>query len=108
MYQDLALYIDGEFIGEATGASRMSSTRRPQEVLGKLPTPNPRADLELARWQLAQRAFESVEKERRRWSAPRHPAPRGEKTDPHACQKIGRDITLDQGKPAGRSRGRSE
>jgi len=95
MYQDLALYIDGEFI--KGGGRREQDVINPatQEVLGKLPHAT-RADLDRA-LVAAQRAFESWKK-----TSPLERAKIlrrvGELTRKHA-KDIGRNITLDQGKP---------
>jgi succinate-semialdehyde dehydrogenase/glutarate-semialdehyde dehydrogenase len=95
MYQDLALYIDGEFI--KGGGRREQDIINPatQEVLGKLPHATP-ADLDRA-LAAAQRAFETWKKtsplERSRILRKVAELTR------ERAQEIGRNITLDQGKP---------
>lgn len=95
MYQDLALYIDGEFIKGGDRREQDVINPATQEVLGKLPHAT-RADLDRA-LAAAQRAFESWKKT--------SPLERskilrrvGELTRERA-KEIGRNITLDQGKP---------
>ena len=95
MYQDLALYIDGEFV--KGGGRREQDVINPatQEVLGKLPHAST-ADLDRA-LAAAQRAFDSWKK-----TSPLERAKIlrrvGELTRERA-KEIGRNITLDQGKP---------
>ena len=95
MYQDLALYIDGEFV--KGGGRREQDIINPatQEVLGKLPHATP-ADLDRA-LAAAQRAFETWKKtsplERSRILRKVAELTR------ERAQEIGRNITLDQGKP---------
>lgn len=95
MYQDLALYIDGEFV--KGGGRREQDIVNPatQEVLGKLPHATP-ADLDRA-LAAAQRAFETWKKtsplERSRILRKVAELTR------ERAQEIGRNITLDQGKP---------
>jgi len=95
MYQDLALYIDGEFI--QGGGRREQDVTNPanQEVLGKLPHAS-RADLDRA-LAAAQRAFESWKK-----TSPMERSRILRKVAELArerAQDIGRNLTLDQGKP---------
>ncbi|OVZ57376.1 NAD-dependent succinate-semialdehyde dehydrogenase [Pigmentiphaga sp. NML080357] len=95
MYQDLALYIDGEFI--QGGGRREQDVINPatQEVLGKLPHAS-RADLDRA-LAAAQRAFESWKK-----TSPMERSRILRKVAELArerAQDIGRNLTLDQGKP---------
>ncbi|MPS26997.1 MAG: NAD-dependent succinate-semialdehyde dehydrogenase [Alcaligenaceae bacterium] len=95
MYQDLALYIDGEFI--QGGGRREQDVVNPatQEVLGKLPHAS-RADLDRA-LASAQRAFESWKK-----TSPLERSRILRKVAELArerAQEIGRNLTLDQGKP---------
>ncbi|MBX6318827.1 NAD-dependent succinate-semialdehyde dehydrogenase [Pigmentiphaga sp.] len=95
MYQDLALYIDGEFI--KGGGRREQDVINPatQEVLGKLPHATPE-DLDRA-LAAAQRAFESWKK-----TSPMERSRILRKVGELArerAQEIGRNITLDQGKP---------
>ncbi|MDX3904806.1 MAG: NAD-dependent succinate-semialdehyde dehydrogenase [Pigmentiphaga sp.] len=95
MYQDLALYIDGEFI--QGGGRREQDVINPatQEVLGKLPHAT-REDLDRA-LAAAQRAFESWKK-----TSPMERSRILRKVAELArerAQDIGRNLTLDQGKP---------
>ena len=95
MYQDLALYIDGEFI--QGGDRREQDVVNPAtgEVLGKLPHAS-RADLDRA-LAAAQRAFESWKK-----TSPLERSRILRKVAELArerAQDIGRNLTLDQGKP---------
>ena len=95
MYQDLALYIDGEFI--QGGDRREQDVVNPAtgEVLGKLPHPS-RADLDRA-LAAAQRAFESWKK-----TSPLERSRILRKVAELArerAQQIGHNLTLDQGKP---------
>jgi succinate-semialdehyde dehydrogenase/glutarate-semialdehyde dehydrogenase len=94
-YQELALFIDGEFITGGDRPSQEVTDPATLELLGRLPHAT-RADLDRA-LAAAQRAFES-------WSTS-SPMERskvlrrvGELTRERA-QAIGRDITRDQGKP---------
>ncbi len=95
MYQDLALYIDGEFIKGGDRREQDVINPATQEVLGKLPHAS-RADLDRA-LAAAQRAFETWKK-----TSPLERARIlrrvGELTRERA-REIGRNITLDQGKP---------
>ncbi|MES2188361.1 MAG: NAD-dependent succinate-semialdehyde dehydrogenase [Pseudomonadota bacterium] len=95
MYQELALFIDGEFITGGDRPSEEVTDPATLEPLGRLPHAT-RADLDRA-LAAAQRAFEG-------WSTS-SPMERskvlrrvGELTRERA-QAIGRDITCDQGKP---------
>jgi len=95
MYQDLALYIDGEFI--QGGDRREQDVVNPAtgEVLGKLPHAS-RADLDRA-LAAAQRAFESWKK-----TSPLERSRILRKVAELArerAQQIGHNLTLDQGKP---------
>ncbi|RZS77119.1 NAD-dependent succinate-semialdehyde dehydrogenase [Pigmentiphaga kullae] len=95
MYQDLALYIDGEFI--QGGDRREQDVVNPAtgEVLGKLPHAS-RADLDRA-LAAAQRAFESWKK-----TSPLERSRILRKVAELArerAQEIGHNLTLDQGKP---------
>ncbi|GGX01066.1 NAD-dependent succinate-semialdehyde dehydrogenase [Pigmentiphaga litoralis] len=95
MYQDLALYIDGEFIKGGDRREQDIINPATQEVLGKLPHATP-ADLDRA-LAAAQRAFETWKKtsplERSRILRKVAELTR------ERAQEIGRNITLDQGKP---------
>jgi len=95
MYQDLALYIDGEFIKGGDRREQDIINPATQEVLGKLPHATP-ADLDRA-LTAAQRAFETWKKtsplERSRILRKVAELTR------ERAQEIGRNITLDQGKP---------
>lgn len=95
MYQDLALYIDGEFIQGDGRREQEVINPATQEVLGRLPHAS-RADLDRA-LAAAARAFDTWKKtsplERSRIL--RNVA---ELTRERA-QQIGRNLTLDQGKP---------
>src|SRR5690554_2469921 len=95
MYEKLALYIDGEFLGEEGRKTEEVSNPATLEVLGQLPHAST-ADLDRA-LAAAARAFET-------W---RHSSPMtrseilrkvGQLTRERA-QEIGRNMTLDQGKP---------
>ena len=101
MYEQLALYIDGEFL---TGEGRRSQdviNPATLEVLGQLPHAS-EADLDRA-LAAAQRAFES-------W---KHSSPMERSTilrkvaslSRERAQEIGRNMTLDQGKPLAESVG---
>ncbi|VCU69412.1 Alpha-ketoglutaric semialdehyde dehydrogenase [Pigmentiphaga humi] len=95
MYQDLALYIDGEFI--KGGGRREQDVTNPatQEVLGKLPHAS-RDDLDRA-LAAAQRAFESWKK-----TSPLERSRILRKVAELArerAKEIGENMTLDQGKP---------
>ncbi len=95
MYQDLALYIDGEFI--KGGDRREQDVLNPatQEVIGKLPHAT-RADLDRA-LAAAQRAFQSWKK-----TSPLERSRILRKVAELARERaaeIGRNLTLDQGKP---------
>src|SRR5690625_3275849 len=95
MYEELALYIDGEFIGAQGRTTQDVINPANREVLGQLPHAT-EADLDRA-LEAAQRAFES-------W---RHSSPmeRSEilrkvgQLSREQAEEIGRNITLDQGKP---------
>ena len=67
MYEDLSLYIDGEFIPAGNGRDRTSSIRPPARSIGKLPHAT-RADLDRA-LAAAQRALPDLAQAPRRWSA---------------------------------------
>ena len=94
-YQDLALYIDGEFVKGGDRREQDVINPATQELLGKLPHAS-RADLDRA-LAAAQRAFETWKKTSplERSAILRRVA---ELTRSRA-KEIGRDITLDQGKP---------
>ncbi|WP_338616159.1 NAD-dependent succinate-semialdehyde dehydrogenase [Pigmentiphaga sp. CHJ604] len=95
MYQDLALYIDGEFIQGGDRREQDVINPATQEVLGKLPHAS-RADLDRA-LAAAQRAFESWKK-----TSPLERSRILRKVAELArerAQDIGRNLTLDQGKP---------
>ncbi|CAM3354394.1 NAD-dependent succinate-semialdehyde dehydrogenase [Bordetella sputigena] len=95
MYEQLALYIDGEFLSGDGRQSQDVTNPATLEVLGKLPHAT-EADLDRA-LQAAQRAFESW----RRTS----PMERSRilrkvaELSRERAQEIGRNMTLDQGKP---------
>ncbi|AOB33220.1 aldehyde dehydrogenase [Bordetella sp. H567] len=95
MYEQLALYIDGEFLSGDGRQSQDVTNPATLEVLGKLPHAN-EADLDRA-LQSAQRAFESW----RRTS----PMERSRilrkvaELSRERAQEIGRNMTMDQGKP---------
>ncbi|OZI21038.1 NAD-dependent succinate-semialdehyde dehydrogenase [Bordetella genomosp. 9] len=95
MYEHLALYIDGEFLSGDGRQSQDVTNPATLEVLGKLPHAT-EADLDRA-LQAAQRAFESW----RRTS----PMERSRilrkvaELSRERAQEIGRNMTLDQGKP---------
>src|SRR5437868_8816456 len=95
MYQDLALYIDGEFIKGGDRRDQEVINPATQEVLGKLPHAS-RGDLDRA-LASAQRAFETWKKT--------SPLERGKilrrvgELTRERAKEIGRNITLDQGKP---------
>lgn len=94
-YQDLALYIDGEFVKGGDRREQDVINPATQELLGKLPHAG-KADLDRA-LAAAQRAFETWKKTSplERSAILRRVA---ELTRTRA-KEIGRDITLDQGKP---------
>jgi len=95
MYEDLALYIDGEFLDGQDRQSQDVINPATLEVLGQLPHAS-EADLDHA-LEAAQRAFET-------W---RHSSPmeRSEilrkvgQLSRDRAEEIGRNMTLDQGKP---------
>ncbi|HEY9281263.1 MAG TPA: aldehyde dehydrogenase family protein, partial [Eoetvoesiella sp.] len=95
MYETLALYIDGEFLGDEGRKTEAVTNPATLDVLGHLPHATV-ADLDRA-LAAAQRAFES-------W---RHSSPmlRSEilrkvgQLSRERAQQIGRNMTLDQGKP---------
>lgn len=95
MYQKLALYIDGEFLGADGRKTEEVTNPATLEVLGHLPHAS-QADLDRA-LASAQRAFES-------W---RHSSPmkrseilrKVEQLSRERAETIGRNMTLDQGKP---------
>jgi succinate-semialdehyde dehydrogenase/glutarate-semialdehyde dehydrogenase len=95
MYEQLALYIDGEFLSGDGRQSQDVTNPATLEVLGKLPHAT-EADLDRA-LQAAQRAFESW----RRTS----PMERSRilrkvaELSRERAQEIGRNMTMDQGKP---------
>ncbi|ANN69217.1 NAD-dependent succinate-semialdehyde dehydrogenase [Bordetella bronchialis] len=95
MYEQLALYIDGEFLSGEGRQSQDVTNPATLEVLGKLPHAT-EADLDRA-LQAAQRAFESW----RRTS----PMERSRilrkvaELSRERAQEIGRNMTMDQGKP---------
>jgi succinate-semialdehyde dehydrogenase / glutarate-semialdehyde dehydrogenase len=95
VYQDLALYIDGEFVKGGDRREQDVINPATQELLGKLPHAS-KADLDRA-LAAAQRAFETWKKTSplERSAILRRVA---ELTRTRA-KEIGRDITLDQGKP---------
>ncbi|MEK7948466.1 NAD-dependent succinate-semialdehyde dehydrogenase [Pigmentiphaga sp. YJ18] len=95
MYQDLALYIDGEFIQGGDRREQYVVNPATGEVLGKLPHAS-RADLDRA-LAAAQRAFESWKK-----TSPLERSRILRKVAELArerAQEIGHNLTLDQGKP---------
>lgn len=101
MYQNLALYIDGEFISGDGRVTEPVTNPATQETLGHLPHAT-KADLDRA-LAAAARAFET-------W---RHSSPmtRSEilrkvgQLSRERAQEIGRNMTLDQGKPLAESVG---
>src|SRR5690606_25672306 len=101
MYEKLALYIDGEFLEGEGRKTQDIINPSTLEVLGKLPLAST-ADLDRA-LAAAQRAFES-------W---RHSSPmkrseilrRVGQLSREQAQEIGRNMTLDQGKPLAESVG---
>jgi succinate-semialdehyde dehydrogenase/glutarate-semialdehyde dehydrogenase len=96
MYEKLALYIDGEFIDGGEGRTEQAVTNPATgEVLGHLPHAGVQ-DLDRA-LQAAQRAFESW----RRTSPLERSAilRKVAQLSRERAQEIGRNITLDQGKP---------
>jgi len=95
MYENLALYINGEFLAGEGRATRPVVNPANQEVLGQLPMAT-KADLD--------RALAAAESAFRSW---RHSSPMersqilrkvGQLSREHA-QEIGRNLTRDQGKP---------
>lgn len=95
MYQDLSLYIDGEFIQGGGRHEQDVINPATQDVLGRLPHAS-RADLDCA-LAAAQRAFESWKK-----TSPLERSKilrRVGELARERAQDIGRNITLDQGKP---------
>jgi succinate-semialdehyde dehydrogenase/glutarate-semialdehyde dehydrogenase len=95
MYEQLALYINGEFLGGDGRATEDVVNPATQEVLGQLPHAT-QADLDHA-LESAQRAFESG----RRTSPLERSAilRKVAELSRERAQAIGRNITLDQGKP---------
>ncbi|TCT01785.1 NAD-dependent succinate-semialdehyde dehydrogenase [Paralcaligenes ureilyticus] len=101
MYEKLALYIDGEFLGADGRKTQEVTNPSTLEVLGQLPHAST-ADLDRA-LAAAARAFET-------W---RHSSPmkrseilrRVGQLSRERAEEIGRNMTLDQGKPLGESVG---
>ncbi|MEO5694978.1 MAG: aldehyde dehydrogenase family protein, partial [Usitatibacter sp.] len=101
MYEDLSLYINGQFLKE--GGRKTSDVVNPatDEIIGKLPHAG-QADLDLALTS-AQKAFESwrktspIEKSRILRKVAELSRAR--------AQEIGRNMTLDMGKPLAESAG---
>src|SRR5699024_3950171 len=95
MYQSLALYIDGEFIGGEGRQTQAITNPATGDVIGHLPHAN-REDLNRA-LEAASRAFQTW-----RHSSPMQRAEILRKVGQlsrERAQEIGRNITLDQGKP---------
>lgn len=95
MYEQLALYIDGEFLGGEGRESQPVTNPATLEVLGQLPHAT-QEDLDRA-LESAQRAFESW----RRTSPMERSAilRRVAELSRERAQEIGRNMTMDQGKP---------
>ena len=95
MYEQLALYIDGEFVAGEGRRTQDVINPATLEVLGQLPHAT-QADLDRA-LAAAQRAFESWKK-----SSPMDRSAILRKVatlSRERAQEIGRNMTLDQGKP---------
>ena len=95
MYEQLALYIDGEFLGGEGRESQPVTNPATLEVLGQLPHAT-QEDLDRA-LESAQRAFESW----RRTSPMERSAilRKVAELSRERAQEIGRNMTMDQGKP---------